>query len=256
MKGSLLYAFLYKEFKTLKASKSVFFMSVFYTPFFIFFFTYFVYPFLVPPKALPDLYQSGLLFVITYPILVIAFMNIGTGIVLEYFFGVALKMRTLPISIGRELEGKMLTHALMSASTIIMGVAGLKLAAALRGVTFSLGMPGPVVLSILFFFLSSEALAFPIAAFTKGRIQVYNFLAVIFINVLPFISGMFLPLHLFPTWMQKVNSYNPFAAPYVLYNQVVFQGKAPSISYLFLLSLISLLLFWIGSYFYKKSRLA
>jgi len=83
-------------------------------------------------------------------------------------------------------------------------------------------------------------------------VQLYNFWAVSLINVLPFVSGMFIPLQFFPAWLQQINTYNPFAAPYVLYDHIVLQGKAPSMLYITILSLASLTLLWVSYYFYKK----
>lgn len=252
-----LYATLtYKELRGFIANRGLAVFTLAFVPLFMLFFGLFIYPYLGPPEMLAEMYQYGLLFVGAYPLLVAAFMNMGTNIALETLQGTTLKLATMPIDRRIEALGRLTGHFITGLFMVANGVLALTLAAYLRGVT---PLPSPLRLAPLVyasippFYLMAAGIALPAAAMVKGRMQIYNIVAVGAINILPFLSGMFVPLFMLPEGLQWVNQFNPYATPFYLYLTTTSGYTAPIGNGGLLLAsyLISVAVFWVGLHIYQ-----
>lgn len=249
-------ALVLKDLRVFLSNKGVAFMTITYTPLFIFAFGVFIYPYLVPPQDLPQVYQYGLLFVTAYPILINTYMGMGQNIVLDTLQGVMLRLATLPVDHRIEVMARMSAYFITVLWTICSGWIALVAAAYIKHVTpvpSPLGFPWPVYVSLIPFYLTSTGIALMVAALVRGRIQLYNLIAVSMINVVPFLSGMFIPLFMLPKVLQFIDRFNPFAIPFLLATNTTNAYGVNGTEELLISSIIGVIMFGVGLYFYEKA---
>lgn len=255
MNRSILQSIVFKELRGFLANRGFAIFSLAFIPMFMIFFGLFVYPFLGPPEALAETYQYGTLFVICYTLLVSTFMNLGHSIVLDSIYGANLKLVTMPIDRKSEALGRLIGHFVMGLAMIILGLFSLILAAYIKGIR---PLPSPlrmnplILISIVPLYLASAGIALPLAAVSGGRIQLYNILAVAMINLVPFLSGMFIPLFRLPELLRFVNQFNPFSTAFYVYlaNTYGFTVPIGEAGIILFSYLEAIALFIIGAYLY------
>jgi ABC-type multidrug transport system permease subunit len=213
-------ALVMKEIYIFLSNKAMAGMTMAYVPMFMFFLAFFLYPNMVPPQKLPEIYQSGLLFVAVYPLLVNAFMGLGQSIVMDTAQGMLLKLAAMPVNRWIEALARMSGQFILILWTICLGWLALFVAAYLKHVTplpSPFSFPIEIHVSLIPIYLLSTGLALVIAGIARGRIQFYMVSAVAMINIVPFLSGMFIPLFMLPKVLQEINRFNPFSLPFYLY---------------------------------------
>jgi ABC-type multidrug transport system permease subunit len=213
-------ALVMKEIYVFLSNKAMAGMIMVYVPMFMFFFAFFLYPNMVPLQELPEIYQSGLLFAAVYPLMVNSFMGLGQSIVIDTARGVLLKLAAMPVDRWLEALARMSAQFILILWTICLGWLALFVAAYLKHVTplpSPFSFPIEIHVSLIPIYLLSTGLALIFARIARGRIQFYTIIAVAMINIVPFLSGMFIPLFMLPKVLQEISRFNPFSLPFYLY---------------------------------------
>lgn len=119
------------------------------------------------------------------------------------------------------------------------------------------GIPSPNALLLPFVLL-------PFCLFTLGISWFFASLGVylrdvshvvgILTNILMFLSAVFYPLEALPVSLQSIAFFNPLIPPIEIARQILFFKTVPSFSLLFLYSLGSLFVSWLGFAWFQKTR--
>ncbi len=232
MRRRLFMALFMKELRGFLAQRGMALFALLYAPAFVLFMSLFIYPAMGDQQFQTPLYKTGIVFVMVYPLTIVAFMGLGHAIVIEALQGWTLKIATMPIERHVEALARLTGHLAIGATMTSLSLSALCLGAYLRGIVpvpTPLSLHPLVLLSIPAPYFAAAGMALPLAAIAAGRIQLYNYAAVLAINLLPFLSGMFLPMFMLPSAIRTMNQFNPFAAPFFIHMAVENGPVAPAI---------------------------
>ncbi|HJU89669.1 MAG TPA: ABC transporter permease [Gemmatimonadaceae bacterium] len=109
----------------------------------------------------------------------------------------------------------------------------------------------PVLVTILL--LMTVGLALPAACLAVFFRDVQHAMPVA-LTMLAYISPVFYPVDLVPDRLRMLYMLNPIAGVLTLFHRVLYEGRFPSASHLFVVSLAAILIFVIGYAFFRRYR--
>ncbi len=157
------------------------------------------------------------LFMFTYTVIPFSLMSLGIGLVIQKSSGHYLKLLSLPRGFGQDLLGKFIANFILIMLSIVMSIFAVWIG---NFIVYSelkpVLLPLSVIISIIPIYIITYSVTLLLVIFARNPRQ-YQAFAILYLNLVPVLSGMFVPLLMFPEPMRKALQFNPYSIPYISY---------------------------------------